>query len=123
MPSKYGYSENQWENGKREMLGILRERASQGGTIAYGELSSKLTSIKIGPHDNAMGVMLGQISTEEDACGRGMLSVIVVHKQGDKQPGRGFYECAAELGRNVTDRDRMWIDELNRVYAESVNAN
>lgn len=123
MPNKYGYPELQWETGKREMLGILRQRASERRTIAYGELSSKLTSIQIGPHDSAMGAMLGQISTEEDACGRGMLSVIVVHKEGDQQPGNGFYECAVELGRDVRDRDRMWIDELNRVYAESVKAN
>lgn len=123
MPNKYGYLELQWENGKREMLGILRQRASQGRTITYSELSSKLTSIQIGPHDNAMGAILGQISKEEDACGRGMLSVIVVHKEGDQKPGGGFYECAEELGRDVTDRDRMWIDELNRVFAESVKVN
>jgi hypothetical protein len=126
MPDRYGYSEPEWESGKAEMSRILRERASKGGTeglITYGELSQKLTSIKIGHHDNAMGAMLGQISTEEDACGRGMLSVIVVRKHGDKQPGKGFYECAAELGRDVTDRDRMWVDELKRVYAESVKTN
>ncbi len=123
MSNKYGYSELQWEKGKREMVGILRQRASQQGTIAYSELSSKLTSIQIGPHDPAMGGMLGQISGEEDACGRGMLSVIVVHKEGDQKPGNGFYECAVDLGRDITDRDRMWIDELNRVYAESVKAN
>jgi hypothetical protein len=123
MPNKYGFSELQWENGKREMLGILRQRASQGRTIAYGELSSKLTSIQIGPHDYAIGVMLGEISTDEDARGRGMLSVIVVHKEGDQQPGKGFFDCAVSLGRCVNDRDRMWIDELNRVYAESAKAN
>jgi hypothetical protein len=123
MPNKYGYSELQWENGKQEMMGILRRRASQARTIAYGELSSQLTSIRLGPHESAMGAMLGQISKEEDECGRGMLSVIVVHKDGDQQPGKGFYECAVGLGRDVADRERMWIDELNRVYAESVKAN
>ena len=123
MPNKYGYPELQWENGKREMLEILRQRASQKQLIAYSELSSKLTSIQIGPHESAMGAILGQISEEEDACGRGMLSVIVVHRDGDGKPGKGFYDCAVGLGRDVTDRDRMWIEELKRVYTESVNAN
>jgi hypothetical protein len=123
MPNKYGYSELQWETGKREVIGILRQRASQRQLIAYGELSSKLTSIQVGPHDSAMGAMLGQISEEEDACGRGMLSVIVVHKEGDQKPGKGFYDCAAQLGRDITDQDRMWVDELNRVFAESLKAN
>jgi len=38
--------------------------------------------------------MLGEISQEEDAAGRGMLSVIVVHKVGDMQPGPGFFQLA-----------------------------
>jgi len=35
--------------------------------------------------------------------GRGMLSVIVVHKEGDMQPGPGFFELAGELGRDTSD--------------------
>jgi hypothetical protein len=35
--------------------------------------------------------MLGEISQEEDEAGHGMLSVIVVHKYGDMQPGPGFF--------------------------------
>ncbi len=122
MTNKYGYSELQWENGKREMREILLKRASQELTISYGELSYKLISIQIGPHDGAMGAMLGEISTDEDEAGRGMLSVIVVHKDGDKKPGNGFYECAAKLGKEVADRDRIWIDELKRVYSECSKA-
>jgi hypothetical protein len=121
--NRHDYSELVWETGKEEMVGILRKRASEERTISYGELSSKLRSIQIGYHDPAMGQMLGQISEEEDRCGRGMLSVIVVHKDGDQKPGPGFYECAVEIGRDITDRDRMWIDELNRVFAESVKTN
>jgi len=47
---------------------------------------------------------------------------IVVHKDGDQKPGGGFYECAADLGRDISDRDRMWIVELKRVYAECTKA-
>jgi hypothetical protein len=35
--------------------------------------------------------LLGQIPSEEDAAGRGMLTVIVVHKVGDMQPSPGFF--------------------------------
>jgi hypothetical protein len=46
-----------------------------------------------------------------------MLSVLVVHKEGDQRPGEGFFEWAEELGYTVGDRDEFWIGMLNKVYA------
>jgi hypothetical protein len=45
-----------------------------------------------------------------------MLSVVVVHKDGDQRPGSGFFDLAAELGYIVTDRDQFWIEMLRKVY-------
>jgi hypothetical protein len=57
--------------------------------------------------------LLGQISKAEDAEGRGMLSVIVVHKTGEKrgQPGDGFFKLAQEFGRDVRDRLQFWATD------------
>ena len=63
-----------------------------------------------------MNTLLGQISEDEDKAGRGMLSVVVVHKTGDQRPGPGFFEWAEELGYEVGDKDEFWIAMLNRVY-------
>ena len=41
-----------------------------------------------------------------------MLTVLVVHKTGDMEPGKGFYELAHSLGRDISDRERCWSDEL-----------
>lgn len=46
--------------------------------------------------------MLGEVSVEEEAADRGLLSVLVVHKVGDMQPGPGFFELANELGQEPT---------------------
>jgi hypothetical protein len=46
-----------------------------------------------------------------------MLSVIVVHKVGDMQPGRGFFELATQLGRDTSDVVVCWVNELKKVYA------
>jgi hypothetical protein len=46
-----------------------------------------------------------------------MLSVIVVHKSGDMQPGHGFFELAESLGRDTSDILACWIAELKRVHA------
>jgi hypothetical protein len=43
------------------------------------------------PHDHVFHDLLVQISVEEDANGRGMLSAIVVHLA-DGQPGNGFFD-------------------------------
>ncbi len=47
---------------------------------------------------------------------RGMLTVIVVHRDGDMEPGPGFFELARELGRDTSDILRCWIEELKKVH-------
>ena len=61
--------------------------------------------------------MLGEISSEEDAAGRGMLTVIVVHKYGDMQPDPGFFDLAEKLCRYTSDILTCWVNELKGVHA------
>jgi len=68
------------------------------------------------PESCEMTEMLGQIAIAEDRAGRGMLTAVVVRKDSGR-PGDGFFELARKLGRDTTDRERFWIEELNRVYA------
>lgn len=48
----------------------------------------------------------------EDVERRGMLSVVVVHKDGDGKPAPGFFKMARELGRDTSDEVAFWIEEL-----------
>ena len=91
-------------------------QAKKQNTISYSELVDQLTTIDLEAHDTRLGTLLGEISTREDNEGRGMLSVIVVHKTGDMQPGPGFFELASELGRDTSDIEECWIEELNNVF-------
>ena len=116
MTTHYGYSVQDWNVAKEEMKGFLSDRAKVRGMIPYSELVQQLQSIRFEPDSYAFHSMLGEISREEDRAGRGMLSVIVVHKYGDMQPGPGFFGLAKELGRNTTDTLVCWIDELNKVH-------
>ena len=107
---------SEWTAGKAEIVGILQSVARERGTITYSDLSRQLLSITI-PHDDpAMAVMLDEISTGEFRAGRGMLSVIVVHKTGDQIPGPGFFKLAKSLGRRVTDKEAFWVAELSAVH-------
>ena len=117
MDVRYGYKNADWDKAKAEMKGVLIERARVRGMIPYSELVEKITAIALEPNSFALAAMLGEASAEEDEAGRGMLSVLVVHKIGDMQPGPGFFELAKQRGRNTRDILRCWIDELKKVHA------
>lgn len=68
-------------------------------------------------YDARLSHFLGEISEEEDKNDRGLLTVIVVHKQGDMEPGPGFFELAKALGRDATDPQKCWIEELHKVHS------
>lgn len=116
MSKFYGYDAQDWQKAKQEMREILILRAKARGTIPYSELVDLIEAIRIEPNSSALAAMLGEISTEEDSAGRGMLSVIVVHKGGDMQPGPGFFDLAKTLKRKTSDILACWIAELNTVH-------
>jgi len=107
-----------WNEAKEEMRHILTERAKLGDTISYKELTKKVTRITFEPHSQTLDTMLEEISVEEDSAGRGMLTVIVVRKHGDMQPGRGFFKLAKTLGRDTSDIEKCWINELKWVFGK-----
>ncbi|HEY1753013.1 MAG TPA: hypothetical protein VGG29_17270 [Caulobacteraceae bacterium] len=114
---QHGFAAADWQAAKDEARAIMIARARVRGMIAYSDLAARLTKIKLGAHDSRLFHFLGEISAEEDAAGRGMLTVLVVHKSGDRQPGPGFFELAQLLGRDTTDVLDCWVKELNGVYA------
>ena len=113
----FGYAANTWQTAKDEIRTVLSERARAQQTIAYSEVVQRVKAIDLQARDRRLDELLFQISSEETAEGRGMLSVLVVHKTGDLRPGRGFYNCAASLGFDVSDEDRLWVGQLQRVYS------
>ena len=93
------------------------QRAKLRGMIPYSELVEQIDTVTFQAHDQRLFHLLGEISVEEDAAGRGMLSVVVVHKRGDMQPGPGFFILGQHLGYNTKDLLRFWIEQLNKVHA------
>lgn len=113
----HGFSDEAWQAAKAEAREVLAKCASRRGMITYTDLVRQIRSVTMQPHDSRLAHFLGEISTEEDDAGRGMLTVLVVHKSGDMEPGPGFYELAKYLGRDVSDPQKCWIDELHKVHA------
>ncbi|HEY1939320.1 MAG TPA: hypothetical protein VGJ33_15420 [Candidatus Angelobacter sp.] len=112
----YGYSVERWEKAKLEAIrAIVREAKEYGLPISYSDLAQRVTGICFDPHDRVFHFMLGQISEEEDAAGRGMLSVLVVHKGGDGMPGAGFWDLAKQMGKDTRNKIDFWVRETQEV--------
>ncbi|MBF6606930.1 MAG: hypothetical protein IVW53_15290 [Chloroflexi bacterium] len=117
MMTKFGYDLATWEKAKAEVVGILGERARSGaGPMTYGDLARHIKTLEVEPHAFAMFSLLGEVSAEEDAIGRGMLSAYVVSSESGP-PRAGFFELATRLGRTYDDRRAFWVAEMQRVDA------
>lgn len=115
--NRYGFTDVQWEVAKAEGKKVLAGYAKRRQMVPYSEFVKEIHSIHLEHHDPQLFHLLGEISTEESAAGRGMLSALVVHKCGDYQPGPGFFELAKQLGHNTSDILKFWIEEVKRVFA------
>jgi hypothetical protein len=115
---RFGHDDDLWRAAKEEAKQILSERAAEpvNFTICYSDLCNLIQTIGFDYHSKEFSEFLGEISAEEHSEGRGMLSAIVIHKHGDLKPGTGFRNCAAGLGLDVSDIDRVWSQQLNFVH-------
>lgn len=113
----WGHSPDRWDKAKAEAWTILERIAkAKGKPIFYSELNRKITAISFQPDGHDFHNMLGQLSEESDQDGKGLISALVVHKDGDQRPGNGFFTLAKALGRDTSDQETCWIAELERVY-------
>ena len=109
-------SDGVWRDAKEEARQAMINVASRRDLMSYSDLVQRITRCDLEPHGTRLAHMLGEISTEEDEKDRGLLTVVVIHKTGDKKPGPGFFKLAESRGRDISDVDRCWIEELKTVY-------
>ena len=112
----HGFPEAVWEAGWAEAREAMIAVAARRNLIAYSDLVAEIRSLDLDPQGMHLAHMLGEISTAEHEAGRGMLTVVVVHKHGDQMPGPGFFRLARSLGQDTRDREVFWIGELEKVY-------
>lgn len=118
--AKFGITNAQWDAAKEEIRAILIKRVNEKRPIFYSELVEEVHTVKLRAKDPALDTLLDEISREEDAAGRGMLSVVVVRKPPEESlPGSGFFKLAKKLGRDTSDRNTCWAEELVKVYSHS----
>ena len=116
--AKHGLSDAAWEAAKAEGKAALAECARAKKLISYRDFIHHICSISFEtPYDSRLPQLLAEISTEEAKAGRGMMTALVVRKNGDQRPGGGFFELAERLGYNVSDPEKFWTDQVKKVFA------
>jgi|HubBroStandDraft_6_1064221.scaffolds.fasta_scaffold2766883_1 hypothetical protein len=70
----YGYRADLWETAKAEAVHVLKTKAAEEGLMTYGELTRQISAINFDPHGYEFRHFLGQLSSESDATGEGMIT-------------------------------------------------
>jgi hypothetical protein len=88
--------------------------------ITYSDPAEQIESAKFTPDDHAFHAVLGEVSVRGNRAGKGLLSVLVVYKDKNKQPpGPGFFNMGRWLGYELPDEeaeDVFWGEQAKRVY-------
>lgn len=99
------------------VLGEMVRAAQYRGVTSYQDLAVIMGLPLKGSYMGAeVGHVLGEISEDEVAAGRPMLSAVAVGVNG--KPGPGFYALARDLGRlpEGADEETFWRTERHAVY-------
>jgi hypothetical protein len=116
--TKHRFSEAAWGAAKAEGKAVLAQCAGANRLISYTDFMHQIHSISFEtPYDSRLPHLLAEISTEEAKEGRGMMTALVVRKNGDQKPGRGFFELAERIGYDVSDPEKFWIEQVNKIFA------
>ena len=116
--AKHGFSDEAWESAKAEGKAALAECARAKKMISYFDFVHHICSILFEtPYDPRLPHLLAEISTEEAKAGRGMMTALVVRKKGDQRPGSGFFQLAERLGYDVSNPEKFWLEQVNKVFA------
>jgi len=113
----HGFDDTAWNAAKAEAKEILAARARVRGMMPYSDLASHITALSFDYSDARFNRwFLRDVSVEEYAAGRGMMTALVVYKEGSMEPGPGFYELAEELELDITDIESCWVAQLHEVH-------
>jgi len=113
----WGFAHADWGAAKAQVEDILIGCAHRRETITYSALCAEVTAIRMRPYSWALMALLDEACAEQDATHGTILASLVVRKGGEGMPGTGYFRCAEQLGRDVTDHRAFWQSEVDRVYA------
>jgi hypothetical protein len=113
---RFGLTDEKWEAAKGEVRAAILDAAWERRMTSYGEVARAVTATDLEAHSGLMNHLLGEIFEEEHTAGRPALTSIVTHKDGDKEPGPGFYDMARSLGYRFDEAFVFWSGQVQEVF-------
>jgi hypothetical protein len=107
---------NDREKAQTEIRAVLEGVAQSRNVVTYSGLVGQITALHLEPDSPLLASMLDDISRASDADNGCMLSAVVVHKNDNELPGKGFYALAKSLDREVEDELSFHVQEVGRVH-------
>ena len=114
--ARFGLSDEQWAAAKDELRKAILAAAWDRRMTSYSEVAHAVAVVPLDPYSALMNHLLGDIFREEHEAGRPALTSIVTHKDGDKEPGEGFYEMARGLGYRLDEPFVFWSMQVQEVF-------
>lgn len=114
--SQFGLTDAEWDLAKAELRQAILDAAWQERMTSYGEIAPRVEIVRVQAFSILMNHLLGAILQDEHAAGRPLLTAIVTHKYGDKEPGDGFYEMARRLGYQFDEPLVFWSNQVLEVF-------
>ena len=118
---KYGISEEVWDVAKEELRSSILKHAYQRKMTYYGEIAAEVEVTYVDPHSELLNHLLGEIFDDDVALGNPLITSIVTHKSGDKEPGEGFYNKARSSGFKFDEPYIFWSDQVMQVFKKFGN--
>ena len=113
---RFALSDTEWDEAKAELRSAIVGAAWERRKTSYGEVARQVCVTHVDPHSGLMNYLLGEIFEEETAAGRPALTAIVTHKNGDMEPGPGFYDMARKLGYEFDEPFVFWSSQVEEVF-------
>lgn len=114
--SRFGLSEAEWVEAVNEVREAIVRAAEDRRLTCYSEIASEVEAIQLDPYSSLMNHLLGAVFEMEHRERRPVLTSLVTHKYGDKEPGEGFYEMARSLGYKFSNPHDFWWGQVEAVF-------
>lgn len=114
--SRFGLSEDEWQSAQAQLRAAILQAAWERRMTSYSEVAAAVTTVSLDPHSALMNQLLGEIFRDEHEADRPALTAIVTHKDGDQEPGPGFYDQATAVGYRFAEPYIFWSTQVQDVF-------
>lgn len=95
---------------------MLVDAAVHRTTVTYGDVARRVFGGRVSARSATLMRLLSEVDREEERRTGAWIATLVVRADTGR-PGDGYYAFAADAGRDISDREALWRQEAEKVWA------